>query len=114
MAGEFEPPASRKGFDVLVASEPTPQEKQIQELQTELARERDWRKEDRFVGIVLLTILLNIVFFSVLPTFGGPLAILLLELLILIPLAGRMGMAEIVQIINSVLNRLAGKASDGS
>ena len=114
MAGDQAPPKSRKGFDVLVASEPTPQEKQIQELQTELARERDWRKEDRFVGIVLLTILLNVVFFSVLPTFGGPIAILLLELLILIPLARRMGMAEIVQIINSVLNRLAGKASDGA
>lgn len=113
MADDLAPPVNRKGFDVLVASEPTPQEKQIQELQTELARERDWRKEDRFIGIVLLTILLDVVFFSVLPTFGGPLAIILLELLILIPLARRMGMDEIVHIINSVMNRLAGKTSDG-
>lgn len=106
-------PAKSRLFQVLVEPEPTAQEQQIQELQTQLARERDWRKEDRFIGIVLLTILLNVVFFSVLPTFGGPLAILLLELLILIPLARRMGMDEIVQIINSVVDRLAGKTSDG-
>lgn len=103
-----------KGFEVLVSSEPSPQEKQIQELQTQLEAERDGRKEDRFVGIVCLVILLDIAVFSVMPTFGGPLALTLLQLLILIPLARKMGMQEIAQIINSVLHRMAGKAGDSN
>ena len=100
-------------FRALVESEPSNQDKQIEELQEQLAHERDARNEDRFVGLVCLVILLDVVFFAVMPTFGGPLALLVLELLILIPLARRMGMEEIAQILNGVINRLAGKARDG-
>jgi len=107
-------PGQTKGFDVLVASEPSKQDQQIQELQDRLERERDGRKEDRFVGIVCLVMLLDVVFFTVMPTFGGPLALLVLELLILIPLAKRMGMQEIAQILSSVLHRMAGKAGDSN
>jgi len=76
-----------KSFADLVSAEPSTLERQIEELQSQLARERDGRNEDRFVGVVCLVILLNVVFFSVMPTFGGTLALLVLELLILIPLA---------------------------
>lgn len=100
-------------FRALLNPEPSTQDKQIEELQTQLTHERDGRREDRFVGLVCLVILLDVVFFSVLPTFGGPLALLVLELLVLIPLARRMGMEEIAQILNSVITRLAGKAHDG-
>ena len=102
-----------KGFGALVASDPTTQEKQIQELQTQLAAERDCRKEDRFVGVVVIVLLLDVVFFTVMPTFGGPIALLVLELLILIPIARRMGMQEVAQIISAVIHRVAGKASGG-
>lgn len=107
-----EPNHQEKTFGLLVRGDPTQQEKQIQELQAQLESERDGRQEDRFVGLVLLIALLDVVFFSVMPTFGGPLALLVLELLILIPLARRMGMEEIAQILNSVLHRLAGKTSE--
>lgn len=108
-----EPPAPRtKTFDMLVSGEPTQRDRQIQELEARLEKERDGRREDRFVGVVLLVLLLDVVFFSVMPTFGGPLALLVLELLILIPLARRMGMEEIAQILSSVLHRMAGKAGD--
>jgi hypothetical protein len=40
--------------------------------------------------------------------------LLVLELLILIPLAKRMGMQEIAQILSSVLHRMAGKAGDSN
>lgn len=105
--------STENSFKVLLTPEPSTQDKQIEELQERLTDERDGRNEDRFVGIVCLVILLDVVFFSVMPTFGGPLALLVLELLILIPLARRMGMEEIAQIINSVIHRLAGKANDG-
>lgn len=100
-----------KRFVDVVPPEPSKADQQIAELQEQLTAERDGRREDRFVGIVLLAILLDIVFFSVI-SFGGALAILVLELLILIPLAKRMGMQEIALIISGVLERLAGKAGE--
>ena len=111
-----EPPRDDKSvgtatFDALVKDEPTKQDKQIERLQKLLTSEQDGRREDRFVGLVLLILLLDVVFFTVV-SFGGALALLVLELLILVPLARRMGMEEIAQIISSVLHRLAGKASD--
>lgn len=98
-------------FDALARSATSKKDEQISELQAQLARERDARKEDRFVGIVGLVLLLDVVFFSVMPSFGGPLALLILELLILIPLARQMGMQEIAQLMNRVLHRAAGRAS---
>ncbi|MBL8564079.1 MAG: hypothetical protein JNM89_00010 [Hyphomicrobiaceae bacterium] len=98
-------------FGDLVEPEPTAQDKLIQELQSRLASEVDARREERFVGIVFIVLLLDIVFFSVMPSFGGPIALLVLELLILIPLAKRMGMEEVAQILNRVLDRMSGKAS---
>lgn len=101
---------AKKSFEGLATDPPTKQEQQIQELQEELTAEQDARKEDRFFFILTCVILLNIVFFTLMPTFGGPLALLVLELLILIPLARRMGMEEIAEIANGVITRLAGKA----
>lgn len=103
---------SGKSIKDFANAEPSAQDKQIQELQGKLENERDARLEERFVGIVFIIVLLDIVFFTVMPTFGGPLALLVLELLILIPLAKRMGMQEIAQILSRVLHRMAGKAGD--
>ena len=91
---------------------PTKQEQQIQELQDDLAAEKDARREERFLFIVVSVILLNVVFFTVIPTLTGPLGLVVLELLVLVPLARRMGMDEVVRIINSVITRMAGKAGD--
>jgi hypothetical protein len=101
--------AGIKGFDLLLGTdsgEVSKQDRQIEELQQQLARERDGRNEDRFVGIVCLVMLLDVVFFTVMPTFGGPIALLILELLILIPLARRMGMQEIATLLGRVLDRM--------
>ena len=99
-----------KTFCGLKLSIPTKQEQQIQELQDDLAAEKDARQEDRFFFLIAVVILFDIVFFTLMPTFGGPLALLVLQLLILIPLARRMGMEEVASILNGVITRLAGKA----
>ena len=106
------PPRKTKlsDFAILAESDVTKQDEQISELQERLTEERDARKEDRFVFIVLIVLLLDVVFFTVMPTFGGPLALIILELLILIPLAKRMGMEEVAQILSRVLHRVADKA----
>ena len=88
-------------------------EELIEQLQEKLTKEKDERREDRFIGIVMLILLFNIVFFTVMPSFGGPLAILILELLILIPLAKRMGMEQVATMIDRVLSRIASGAGDG-
>jgi hypothetical protein len=105
------PNVGDKAFSVLVRNEPTKQDKQIETLQKQLAHEQDGRREDRFVGIVLLFLMLDVVFFAVI-SFGGALALLVLELIVLVPVARRMGMDEISQMISSVLNRLTDKTSD--
>ena len=91
---------------------PTKQEQQIQELQNDLAEEKDARLEERFAFIVVGVILLDVVFFSVIPTLAGPLALVVLELLILIPLARRMGKDEVARIITAVITRMAGKSGE--
>lgn len=100
------------GFSSLLSEENGKKDQQIAELQADLAAERDARREDRFVGIVIIVILLDISVFTVMPTFGGPLALLVLQLLVLIPLASRMGMEEVKTILGNVLNRMAGRAGD--
>jgi TRAP-type C4-dicarboxylate transport system permease large subunit len=102
-----------KTFESLVTDEASKQEIQISELQENLAKCQDARREDRFVFIVCIVLLLDVVFFSIMPSFGGPLALLIIQLLILIPLAKRMGMEEIAQILSRVLHRMAGKGDRG-
>ena len=67
------------------------QQEQIDKLQKALEREQNARKEERFVLLVFVIILFDIAFFTLMPSFGGPIAILVLELIILIPIARRMG-----------------------
>ena len=78
---------------------------QLAELQFKHARERDARREDWFMAIVLIIIIFDVMFFSVMPSFGGPIALVILQLLFLIPLATRLGMQEIAKIIGRVLER---------
>lgn len=108
MAGE------NKSFDILVSANLDPKDVQIEELQAQLTQERDARREERFVFIFVCVLLLDVVFFTVMPTFGGPLALLVLELLILVPLAKRLGMEEIAQLLSRVLERVAGKSGGSS
>ncbi|MCY4306167.1 MAG: hypothetical protein OXC62_15535 [Aestuariivita sp.] len=98
--------------DLSISPNVTSQDQSIQELEKELTAEKDARREERFFCIVICIIFFDVVCFTVMPNFGGPFAILVLELLILIPLARRMGMEEIAEILNSVITRLAGKGKD--
>ena len=104
-------PKSTKQFQDIVSSEVTKKDQQLSELQERLTSEQDARKEDRFVFIVLIVMLLDVVFFTIMPTFGGPIALLILQLLVLIPLANRMGMQEISQLLSRVLDRMVSKSS---
>lgn len=106
-------PPRNDDIGALLSRPATPRDEQIEKLQEDLAKERDARREDQFVFIVIIVLLLDVVFFTVTPSFGGPLALLALELLILIPLANRMGMEEIAKLLDRVLARVTGKVDNG-
>lgn len=100
------------GIKRVLSETPTKRDELIEQLQEELTAERDARREERFIFIVLVVILFDIVFFTVMSNISGPIAILILQLLILIPLARRMGMQEIAQSLDNVLSRIAGKTTN--
>lgn len=106
-------PNQTDGIDpALLPDEATQAYAQIAQLQEELTEQRDARREDKFIFIVVSVLLLDVVFFSVMDSFGGPLALLILELLILIPLAKRMGMEEIAEMLDRVLKRIVPKSGE--
>ena len=78
-------------------------------LQSALEKEREERKEDRFIFILVSVVLLDVVLFSAMPNFGGPIALLILQLFIVIMLARRLGLREAHRLLAGFLDRLAGR-----
>lgn len=105
---EESPDQETEDFAIFLTEELTKQHKQIQELQKTLSKEKDARQEERFFGILLLTILFNVLIFMPMQSWGGPISILILELIVLFLLARRMGMEEVEQIIDRFLSSLSG------
>jgi len=99
-SGEGDSIASAEIFE----GEVTAEDEKVANLEKRLAEIENARKEDQFLFIAVCVILLDIVFFTVISGLGA-LGIVLLELLILIPLASKMGMHEVKEIMNNVLNR---------
>ncbi len=79
----------------------------IESLQDELAELKDKRREDLFLFIVTVIVLLNILFFDDMGI--AAFAILILELIIIIPLAYRMGAEEIILLMVSFAERISRK-----
>ena len=94
-------------FEETLPEQPEPPAQQGEELQEALAKEINARQEERFFFVVVVILLLNVVFFSVLDGWGGPIALVVVELLILVPLAHRMGIEEITELLDRVLGRVA-------
>ena len=82
-------------------------DQQIQKLQDELSKEKDERREERFVFIFTSVILLDVVFFSVVESVTGQLSLIAFELILLSWLAKKMGVKEMVGILDRFLERVA-------
>lgn len=91
----------------------TNKDEQIADLQRDLDSERDARREDRFLFLVILILFFNIMIFTVMPNLGGPLAVLILELIILIPIARRMGIQESAKILDRAIGGFVGTLRSG-
>lgn len=81
------PDDPERDWAALTSDSPTDKDRQILELQEKLVAEIDARKEDRFFFVVVCVLLFNIMIFSSMENTSGPIAILILELLVLLPLA---------------------------
>lgn len=71
-----------------------------------LEAERDARREERFIFILIIIILLDVVFFSVLDSWTGPLSLIVLQTILLLVLARRMGIEEFQMLIDKLVGRI--------
>lgn len=75
---------------------------------------KDARCEERFVWIVVVVILVDVLWFkdSTNPTL--PLVVLVLQLVVLLILARKMGIDDVVTLINKLLHSVGNKAGNGA
>ena len=71
----------------------------ITKLEEDLSKERTARSEERFISLLVLVIILDILFFTLMPSLSGPIAILVLQLLLLVPVARMMKIDEITKLL---------------
>jgi hypothetical protein len=75
----------------------------IAALETRLEKERDARKEERFYSVVGMVILFNFVTFPSMQTWGAPIALLILEILLLLGFAKQCGVDYVVKLIDRTI-----------
>jgi hypothetical protein len=101
-----EPPEKPSNQEIqnldIFLTEFTEKDKQIQELQKSLSEEKTARKQERFYGIVCFVILLDSLLFPPMKSWGGPLSILILELILLVPLARITNVEEVEKLIDQI------------
>ena len=93
-------------FKEPLPEQPKAPDRKIVELEKALSDEINARKEERFIFAVVSILLLDVVFFSVLDGWGGPIALVVVELLLLVLVARRMGVEAVSEFLDGVLGRI--------
>ena len=88
-------------------------DKTTAKLEDALEKEKDGRKEERFIWILVTTILLNVCFFMSMQSFTVPLIIGLLQLVGFVLVARKLGMEEVVQLFDRMLSTIANSVKGG-
>ena len=83
----------------------------IDALEKELEAERDCRREDRFVGLVIVMALIDIIVLSG-ESASVSVIVFIFELVVLLVIAKRMGVEQIAGILDRILSYFAKKNSD--
>lgn len=93
------------GFDKLKNKDNTShKDVLIQELETKVFELENSIFEERFYWVLAMIIAIDIVAFTHMPSWGGPIAILILELFGLLALADKCGVDNVVIIINRIID----------
>lgn len=90
----------------------TPQDDALAILESQNAELRDARLEERFCWILLSTILFDVAVFATVSTTGVPLAILALELLLVLRLAHKCGVSQIIVFVDRVIDGMMKRSKD--
>ena len=90
----------------LTADDKSPGTESLASLQRQLVDLKDARKEERFYAILILIILLDVILFDTVEGTLVPIAILILELILLIPLAKRLGLEGVAEFLSSLVRRV--------
>jgi len=78
----------------------------VAQLQKSLESEKASRQEERFIWIMVSVILVDVLWFRNAQNVTVPVVILILELVVLLVLAKRMGIQELVLIFERIINRI--------
>lgn len=87
--------------------EPDPLSEKIESLEKQLEAERDCRREDRFLALIIIVIVLDIWMLDKVQNIAVPLIVFVLELMFFLAVAKRMGIQQIAGILDSVLSHFA-------
>lgn len=91
-----------------LTSEPSSaKSEEVERLSEQLEHERDRRREDWFVFLLISIILVNIHVFSTLDGWGAPIAITLLQLVLLLVAAERFGVKLVVSWFSHLVDKFA-------
>lgn len=91
----------------LTAVDKSPGSETIARLQQQLEALKDARNEERFYAILILVILLDVILFDAVDGLLVPITVVVLELILLIPLARRFGLEGIAEFLSSLVRRIA-------
>jgi len=83
--------------------QPDAKDEQIASLEESLVKEKDARSEERFLFVLAIVILIDLMIFPSMQTWGAPVAILVLQVLLVVPLARRCGVEEAARLVDRLL-----------
>lgn len=88
----------------LLGSASTPQDEALAKLEEQIESLRDALREERFCWILLCIILFDTAIFASVKTTGVPIAIVLLEIGFLVVLAKKLGVEQIVRLVDRIID----------
>ncbi len=94
-------------------SDPTRKDELIEALQSQLDDERDRRKDERCIWLVIVILMFDAFTFSSMQTWTGPIIIGLIQLIIVIVLGRRWQMDEIWTLTTKLIDKWDGKFGKG-
>lgn len=113
MSTKSEQPPKPVRFDRLAEEGPaTKTDDALAILEREHKAEKDARSEERFIWIVVCVILVDVLWFRGVSNPTLPLVVLILQLIVLLVLARRMGIDDVVVLVDRILHS-AGKRAGG-
>lgn len=106
-------PKPSLSIEQLAKSEPaTKTDDALAVLEREHKAEKEARSEERFIWIVVCVILVDVLWFRSASNPTLPIVVLILELIVLLVLARRMGIDDVVVLVDRILHS-AGKRAGG-